>query len=211
MTKKKQTEEELLQTHVLNLSEIRNAEHSEKVSRSKKIPVVLLVFGIICITAGFIYSTIIEYNADDSNTKDDKGELVAGINQEHLTCISEFHDESNNYKVENKIIYYFDNSKLRSSEMSTVISFTNSTDAESLKNLTNNYKNLYTNSQDITYNIYCKDNSLYFNSNIKDYNSFDISSYSPIINTINHTTIFEGGEKISNVKEKEISLGNSCS
>lgn len=208
MIKKKQTEEELLQTHVLNLSEIRQAEEKEKGIRKERLPIFLIVVGFLCIATGFIFSGIV--NNFSSNKKNEK-ELATGINQESLTCLSEFFDESNSYKVINKIVYYFDDSILKSSEMNTEISFINMNDIGSIQNLVNNYKSLYSSVNGVTYNIYLKNSTIYFNRNINNYNSFDVSLYNPVISKLNHTNIFEGDEKLSDVKEKEILLGNSCS
>ena len=174
-------------------------------------PIFFVIIGFLCIASGFVFSVAINYNKDDNHNDISNKELATGITQENLTCLSEFHDDSNSYKVVNKIIYYFNDNKLKSSEMSTVISFINLDDISSIQNLTNNYKNLYPNSSGVTYNIYSQNDSLYFNRNINSYSLFDIFTYDPIISTLSRTNIFEGGESISIVKEKEILLGNSCS
>ncbi len=211
MIKKKQTEEELLQTHVLNLSEIRQAEENEKGIRNKKLPLFLIIGGFFCIATGFIFSGIINHFSSDS--KDDKveKELATGIRQENLICLSEFIDDSNSYKIVNKIVYYFDGSRLKSSKMNTEISFINMDDIGTIQDLTNNYRNLYSSVNGVTYDIYLKNATIYFNRDISNYSLFDISTYNPIISKLNHTNIFEGGEEFSSVKKKEILLGNSCS
>ncbi len=211
MTKKKQTEEELLQTHVLNLSEIRQAEENEKGIRNRKLPVFLIIVGFFCIATGLVFYGVVNHLSFNNEDIKAEKELATGMSQEILTCLSEFFDDSNSYKIVNKVVYYFDDSILKSSEMHTKISFVNMNDMGMIQDLTSNYKNLYPSSSGVTYNIYSKNETIYFDRNISNYNLFDISTYNPTISTLNHTNVFEGGEDISNVKEKEILLGNSCS
>ena len=72
MAKKKDVQEELMKTHVLNLNEIREAEKKDKIEKRKKTPIALLILGIILIIIGISYSIFLTHkklNAPQKTTR----------------------------------------------------------------------------------------------------------------------------------------------
>ncbi len=204
MAKKKKIEEELLQTHVLNLSEIRQAEACENVIKNKKMPVIMSFLGIILIMFGFLYPKLTDYLVNSNEIS-----YVSKLEKNKLTCLSEFYEPTNTYKISSRVVYNFKDNRLTSSNMETIISMVNY-DSMVLTNLNNYYNSLYQNVTSVQYNITLFNNSLIFNRTINDYDDFDINLYNPEISNVNRTSIFKGKESFNQVKEKEISLGNSC-
>ncbi len=206
MGKIKQTQEELMQTHVLNLDEIREAEKKEIYMKSKRFPMIFAFLGFIFILAGIVYPGLNHYFV-----KNEAIEVASMVEKNALTCIANIDDKTNNLKVYTKTIYNFHNSKLSSSESNTTISVLSGNDYTNLNLLKEHYNDLYTNiDQTIAYKIYLEHNSLYFNSVISNYSNFNQANYNSEINRLNHTSIFAGGESVDQVKKSEERLGSLC-
>ena len=72
MAKKKDVQEELMKTHVLNLNEIREAEKKDKIEKRKKTPIALLILGIILIIIGISYSIFLTHKKLTAPQKTEK-------------------------------------------------------------------------------------------------------------------------------------------
>ena len=206
MSKKKQTQEELIKTHVLNLNEIREAEQKENNLKFKKMPIFFALSGVLLLMMGILYPNLTEYFV-----KKDKIVMATKVEKNTLTCISENKSIENNLKISNKTIYTFNNYKLASSDSSTSFSILSGNDFSLLYSLRDRYNSLYNNKDNnIVYTIHVSDNILYFNSIINNYNNFNASNYNSEINTVNNTSIYHGGESIDYVRNNEEKLGNLC-
>lgn len=203
---KKQSQEELIKTHVLNLAEIREAEQKEIHLKVKKMPILFSLIGIFLLILGFSYSRFIQYFV-----KNDKLAVASTLKKSNLTCVANFKDKTNNLKIQTKTIYSFNNRKLISANNSTSFSIIKGDDYTFLLSLKEQYSLLYQNvNNDVIYTTYINDNTLYFNSIINNYHGIDSKSYNSLINTVNHTPIFEGGENFEVVRQNEENLGNKC-
>lgn len=206
MSKKKIAQEELIKTHVLNLEEIREAERKERYSKHKKIPIVLTIMGLFLIIFGSFYTKFTSYFV-----KKDKVVVASKVEKNILTCISNIEDKNNNLKIYTKTVYTFNNNLLKASDSSMSISLLQGVDYTVLNNLKDKYNSIYVNTNNgIVYTINVSNNTLYFNSIINNYKYFDAVNYNPEINTVNHTTVFKGGENMNMIKNSEENLGNLC-
>lgn len=205
MSKKKQSQEELMQTHVLNLDEIREAEKKENYSKTKRYPIFFAIIGLVLVLIGIIYSTF-----DYFSVKKERVEMKSVERKNHLICISNYEDHENNLKVYTKTQYNFKNKKLISSNSSTSISVLSGSDTNQLISLRDRYSSIYIDSLGVKYKIYLKDNILYFDSIINHYDDFDYKNYNSEINSLSHTSVFRGEENIEEVKNSEKELGSLC-
>lgn len=205
MSKKKQSQEELMQTHVLNLDEIREAEKKENYSKTKRYPIFFAIIGLVLVLIGIIYSTF-----DYFSVKKERVETKSVERKDHLICISNYEDHENNLKVYTKTQYNFKNKKLISSNSSTSISVLSGSDTNQLISLRDRYSSIYIDSLGVKYKIYLKDNILYFDSIINHYDDFDYKNYNSEINSLSHTSVFRGEENIEEVKNSEKELGSLC-
>lgn len=205
----KKESEDLLQTHVLNLKEIRQA--AEKMARIqyKRTSIYICLLGIFLIVFGVSFPKL--KSLFKTETKKDAIEYATKIEKNTIICLSEYIEATNTYKIVTKSTYTFDSLGLSSKESITAISMVNQNDMTSLPELDARYKSLYPNTSGVTNSISIKNNILYFKQNIPDYSLFDIHNYNPEINHVNKTNTFIGGESMDIVKKKEISLGSSCS
>lgn len=210
MTKRSKKEaEDLLQTHVLNLKEIRQATEKMAKIKYKRTSVYISLLGIFLIVFGLIFPQFKSLFIKE--TKKDAIEYATKIEKNTIICLSEYIEESNTYKIATKSTYTFDSLGLSNKESITTISMVNQSDLTSLLALDSRYKSLYPNANGVINSISVKNNILYFKQNITDYNLFDINSYNPEINYVNKTNVFVGRESMDTVKKKEILLGSSCS
>ena len=88
MAKKKDVQEELMKTHVLNLNEIREAEKKDKIEKRKKTPIALLILGIILIIIGISYSIFLTHKKLNAPQKTEKEkneiERVRKVFEKHI-------------------------------------------------------------------------------------------------------------------------------
>lgn len=205
MSKKKQSQEELMQTHVLNLDEIREAEKKENYSKTKRYPIFFAIIGVFLVLGGIIYSTF-----DYFSLKKEKVKTTNVVEKNNLTCISNYDDHENNLKVYTKTQYNFKNQKLISSDSTTSISLLSGNDTSQLIALKDRYSSIYVDSLGVNYKVYMNDNILYFDSVINNYDDFDYKNYNSEINLLSHTSVFHGEENIEEVKSSEKELGSLC-
>lgn len=206
MSRKKQAEEKLINTHVININEIREAEREEKHLRIKKKPILFSILGVLLITLGFAYPEIYKYLPKAENNE----VVVAAKDKDILTCISNVDDKNTNLKVYTKTTYKFSNGKLLKSTGSTKMSLLAGTDISIINALKDRYSSIYTSNASVKYNLQSQGNELYINTEVDDYKTIDYNTYNNEINNINHTPIFRGGESIDTVKTTLEQLGNLC-
>lgn len=207
MNKKKESQEELMQTHVLNLNEIREAEKKENFSKNKRYPIFFAIIGMVFVLGGIIYSTFDYFFVK----KDDVVKSSTNISEKNsLICISNYDYRENNLRVYTKTIYTFKNKGLIASDSTTSISILSGNDFNSLLALRDRYDYIYTNILGSDYKSYMKNNILYFVFNIRDYTDFDYKNHKSELNVLNHTSVFHGEENIEVVKSNEKKLGSLC-
>ncbi len=204
MSKKKQREEELIQTHVINLNEIREAERHEKHQKTRRKPLIFSTLGILLIIMGFAYPSFKGYFSYTEN-------VVASsrLNRNTLTCISNIDDNVNKVKTYTKSIYTFNNNELYKSESNVVVSLINSKDYNIINSLKDKYSAMYVSNDSIKYDINVNDNKLYINMNT-NYNNVDYANYNDEINRVTQTYMFKGNEDMDTVKNTLENLGNLC-
>lgn len=207
MSKKKESQEALMQTHVLNLNEIREAEKKENFSKNKRYPIFFAVIGIFFVLGGILYSSF-----DNFFVKNDEVlKSVSNVKKKNtITCISNYDDRETNLKVYTKTQYNFKNQKLISSDSTTSISMLSGNDFAPLLTLRNQYDRIYTSAVGVEYKSYVKNNTLYFVFDIHDYANFDYQKHNSEINVLNHTNVFHGEERMEDVKSNEKKIGSLC-
>lgn len=205
----KKEAEDLLQTHVLNLAEIRQASEKMIKKEYRKHAFYLSIVGIFLIVVGLSFPKLQVLFVKE--TKKEVIRYATKVEKNTIICLSEFVDESNTYKIGTKRVYTFDSKGLTSSDSITSISLINQNDTTTLSMLENRYKELYRNATGIENTIFIDNNVLKFKQFIPNYKLFDVNTYNPEINGVSRSNIFKGKETMEEVKQKEISLGSACS
>lgn len=206
MSRKKQSQEELIQTHVLNLTEIREAERKEIHSKNKKLPILFSILGVLFIVTGFCYWKFYHPSLEKEDV------VVASKTEKNtLTCISNLEYREENLKVSTKTIYYFQNQGLVSSTNDTQFSMLRKEDSHLLVSYRDYYSSIYLNEDpNIIYQISLQNDVLTFSSQIQDYSQFHLDQYHLEIHQMNHTSVYQGGESLTTIQSREEKLGNLC-
>lgn len=209
MSRKKLQKEELINTHVINIQEIREAEREEKYMKNKKKPVLFLFLGILLISFGVLYPKVSTYfSHEESVVVASKNERY---NKDSLTCISNFDDTTNNVKIYTKTIYKFDTTNsLTSATSNTEISLLKTENLAYINGLKDKYLNIYKSNDAIKYDIKVESNTLYINTDIIDIEKIYFTQYNSEINTYTHTKMFKKGDSMSKIKKDLEELGNLC-
>ena len=133
MSKKKAKQEELMRTHVLNLTEIREAERTDTTKRRKKLPIIFSIIGILCIMTGIGTSIAFKNISNERVTN-----KLANETKNILTCISNSKDQTYNVLIHTETVYNFENNKLTSSQTTSTTKTVNYNDSVALATVQNN-------------------------------------------------------------------------
>ncbi len=204
MAKKKDVQEELMKTHVLNLNEIREAEKKDKIEKRKKTPIALLILGIILIIIGISYSIFLTHKKLNAPQKTEK-------EKNEITCISNLVDN-----IFTKTTYKFSNQKLISGSTTSTIVPIDNANITSLPTIQTNLVNAsfgvptYSDlNGGISLAMLIKNNTLNINANI-NYTTYIYNEKQAIINRYINIPNFTKDYNLTEVKKESEKLGALC-
>ena len=209
MAKKKDVQEELMKTHVLNLNEIREAEKKDKIEKRKKTPIVLLILGIILIIIGISYSIFLTHKKLNAPQKTEK-------EKNEITCISNLVDNIFNVNINTKTTYKFSNQKLISGSTTSTIVPIDNVNITSLPTIQTNLVNAsfgvptYSDlNGGISLAMLITNNTLNINANI-NYTTYIYNEKQAIINRYINIPNFTKDYNLTKVKKESEKLGALC-
>lgn len=202
----KKKQEEIIKTHVLNLNEIRESERNDNKKINKRRIIIASILGIILITTGLLYPTIINKLKTTKQTTEKK--KIKDV----LSCTANFENKTYNINVLVKQTYNFNSNKLTSSTITTTFSPSNDTPTESLNALYEKYNLLYSENktEGIIYKISYSQNELIVTERINDYNKIDLKTYDQTLNTDNQTMLYSPKNSYEEIKKQSEQLGSLC-
>ncbi len=201
---KKNKEEELIKTHVINLNEIREAEKDEKHFKTKCLPKKFVIAGLFLIAVGIIFPSFQSLASAET-----KVSAIKKVNKNRLTCISNIQNEPN-YKIYSKITYVFENDRLKSSSKNVNISNITGIDYNSLNAVKQTLDTYYLSTNNITYNTYMKKDSVVTSEIVNDYNLFDKNTYNETLNSWIRIKTFDKNYNLNTIKNESEKLGYLC-
>lgn len=211
MSKKKQAQEELIKTHVLNLNEIREVEKQDQKARKQKVPIVFFIIGIILVIIGIIYSIILTNNNKQETKKNNESSI-----KDKLTCIANLKDDVFNVNIHTETIYTFKNNQLLLSQTTSTTDTINTNDNNTLMVIQMNIINgtyginPYTDpSNGVSVSMSILNNTLNINSNI-DYTKFTQLDKQTLINNYLQIPTFTNKNSYEEVKKESEKKGALC-
>lgn len=212
MSRKKQKQEELMKTHVLNLNEIRETEEKEHKERKRKLPIIFCVMGAVLIVSGIACSIYFKYN-EKKQIKSTKN----NINQKNqLTCIANLKDDVYKTSIYTKTLYTFKNNKLLNSSIESTVKTESINDNTTLltiqTNLMTNIDPIYISSQQNINGpiaIAASNNILYINYH-NDYTNLNFNNQIAILNNYLKIPSLNSQYKYDDIKKESEKLGSLC-